>query len=366
MATHLSARLVWHDRCWDGCLCDAPRLNSSCIAHQHIRESRNDDLEERAAGTPLSTLDGWLPPCTRDTGAYAPRGFTLIHGDPLEFRKLPPAKEEIPPYSCCPSPYRRMREEYFQDVCRAENLTIRGPDTPRDRGWVYEPDRQLALLNHFWSRIEAGKSLIFYYCNQGNPLDENTPRIVVGIGRISEIGPQIYFGTRGDYTDDYPVWSRRITQDYPDQGVRIPYQEYLRANRSVDGILCRVPQSAMPAFSFVGEHVSDDVAVAILERAIQSVEQVRADGWIAGDWDRRLEWLNDALAEVWMGRGPFPGIGSVLQYLGFAKGTAYQRAVLAPMASRSLNPWEHVLAILDGRAEPDDDPYAPDLLAART
>jgi hypothetical protein len=36
MTTHLSARLAWHDRGWDGRVCDSPHLNSSCVVHQHI------------------------------------------------------------------------------------------------------------------------------------------------------------------------------------------------------------------------------------------------------------------------------------------------------------------------------------------
>ncbi|MBN1460255.1 MAG: AAA family ATPase [Armatimonadetes bacterium] len=365
MITHLSVRLAWHDRGWDGCVCDAPHLNAHCIVHQHIRDSRNDDKERGAAGTPLAELDGWLPPCSRDPAAYAARGFVIVHQDPLEFRKLPAVSEEIPPYSSCPAPYRWMREEFFQEVCEAEDLSIRGPDNPRNNGWVFEPDRQRELLRRFWGKIEPKSSLVFYYCNQGNPLDENTPRILVGVGRVAEVGPQLYFGTTPKYGDQYPVWSRRITQAYPGEGVRIPYQEYLRDGHPTEGIICRVPRSALLPFSYGGEHVSDDVAVAILERVIQCVERVSADGYVAGDWERCLAWLNDALAQAWSDRGPFPGAGSVLQYLGFSKGTSFQRTVLAPMAKRGENPWEHVLSILDGKVEPDAVAYRAGLLKAR-
>jgi hypothetical protein len=258
-----------------------------------------------------------------------------------------------------------MREEHFQEVCESEGLSIRGPDQPRENGWVYEPDRQRALLSHFWGKLERGKSLVFYYCNQGNPLDEKASRIIVGIGRIAEVGPQLYFGTNKKYQDQYPIWSRRITQDYPNQGVRLPYQEYIRQNLPTDKIICRVPRNAILPFSFGGEHVSDGDAVTILEAAIQCLDQVCQDKFVQGDWDARLTWLNDVLAEVWSGRGPFPGLGSVLQYLGFSQGTAYQRMVLAGMAKRRLNAWEHVLAILTGKVEPEDGPYKAGLLKAR-
>ena len=175
----------------------------------------DDRRERRFAGIALSELDGWLPPCSRDPAAYADRGFTIVHRDPLEFRQLPSISEDLPPYSSCPAPYRWMREEFFQEVCETEDLTIRGPDDTRGTGWVLEPDRQRPLLNRFWGKLEIHKSLVFYYCNHGNPLDENTPRIVVGVGRIADFGEQLYFGTTGKYQDQYPVWSRRVTQAYP-------------------------------------------------------------------------------------------------------------------------------------------------------
>ena len=365
MTTHLSARLAWHDRGWDGRVCDAPHLNAHCIVHKHIRDSRDDEKERRFAGTELSELDGWLPPCSRDPAAYAERGFVIVHQDPLEFRQLPSVSEDLTPYSSCPAPYRWMREEFFQEVCETEDLAIRGPDEARSNGWVFEPDRQRALLKRFWGKLEPHNSLIFYYCNHGNPLDENTRRIIVGVGRIVDLGPQLYFGTTRKYRDQYPVWSRRITQAYPDQGVRIPYQEYLRDGHPTENIICRVPRNALLPFSYGGEHVSDDVAVAILERVIQCVERVAADGHVSGDWERRLAWLNDALAEAWSGRGPFPGAGSVLQYLGFSKGTSFQRAVLTPMAKKAHNPWDYVLSVLEGRSDPDAGPYRVGLLRAR-
>ena len=313
----------------------------------------------------LSELNGWLPPCSRDPAAYADRGFVIVHRDPLEFRQLPSVSEDLPPYSSCPAPYRWMREEFFQEVCEAEDLTIRGSDEARSNGWVFEPDRQRALLERFWGKLEIRSSLIFYYCNHGNPLDENTPRIIVGVGRVADMGPQLYFGTIPKYQDQYPVWSRRITQAYPDQGVRIPYQEYLQHGHPTDNIVCRIPRNALLPFSYGGEHVSDDLAVGVLERVIQCVERVRADGHVAGDWERRLAWLNDALGEAWSGRGPFPGAGSVLQYLGFSKGTSFQRTVLTPMAKETENPWDYVLSILEGRTEPDAGSYRAGLLKAR-
>ena len=362
MTMHLSARLVWHDRGWDGRICDKPHQNAHCIVHKHIRESRDDKIERKSAGIALKNLDDWLPPCSLDAATYSDLGYVTKHRHP-GIPSLPLVSEEIPPYSSCPVPYRWMLEESFQEIREAEGLTIRESDQKRTSGWVKEPDRQRELLKHFWGKLDD-QSLVFYYCNHGNPLDENASHIVVGVGRIKEVGPQMYYGTTPEYQDPYPVWSRRITQAYPDQGVRIPYQEYLRKDLPTNNIICRIPRNAKLPFSYGGEHVSDDVAVAILERVIQCVEQVDKEKHIPGNWKRQLEWLNKVLAEAWNKRGPFPGTGSVLQYLGCTKGATFQRSVLVPMARNGENPWDYVLSILDGRTEPDQS-YRDGLTKAR-
>ena len=363
MTTHLSVRLTWHDSAWNSCICENPEKNVFCVLHQHIRESRDLESEIKNKGKPLSELSKDFPPCSRDTGAYGKQGYTIIHKDPLDHRNLPSCNEQLPPFTCCPSPYRWMREENLRSILESEMFELRPNDDNRKEGWVYEPDRQQKLLKQFWGKIEKGKSLVFYYLNNITPLSEQHSRILVGIGRVKNIGELMYFGKRPPkYTDDYPVWSRAVTQNYPEEGVRLPYQEYLNKNYDVEPILCPVPNSASAAFSFVGEHISDDIALSVVERFIQSVQRVKKDNYIHGDWDRQIKWLNDVLIELWKGRGPFPGIGSVLQYLDFPQGPAYHRFVLSKM---DTNIWEYVKEILDGEREPEQNSYREGLLKAR-
>lgn len=366
MTVHLSTRLVWHDRAWDGHVCDHPSKNAYCVVQQHIRDGRDDDREDGAAGLPLADLDGWQPPCSRDPIAFSPRGYTITHTDPLEFRQLPPVREDVPPYSVCPSPYRWMREENFRIICEDEKLDIRDSDTKdKEFGWVYEHDRQVELLRNFWGKLEKDKSLLFFYCNHGNPLDEGLNRILLGVSRISRIGPQLYFGKKlPKYPDQYPIWSRCVTHDFENQGFRLPYHEYLKAGHDPKGILCLVPEGAMMNFSYVAEHLGDDMAVGALERLIQSVQAVKDENKVHGEWDRHLVWLNDVLSEVWQNRGPFPGVGSVLQYLGCESGTAYQRQVLSPLGEKGENAWEALLAILEGRRKCEQQQYAKALAQA--
>jgi hypothetical protein len=61
---------------------------------------------------------------------------------------------------------------------------------------------------------------------------------------------------------------------------------------------------------------------------------------------------------------PVPGAGSVLQYLGFSKGTSFSELCWHQWQNGE-NSWDYVLSILEGRSEPDNGPYRVGLLKAR-
>jgi len=349
---HLSARLAWHDSGWNGCVCKFPHLNSACIANETIRDERDDEKERQFAGTHINQLQGWKPPCSRDILTYSSEGMRFSHSDPLHRSFLHPIEEEIDPYTVLPAPYRWLREENFRDICEAEDLSIRLSDNPeKERGWVYEPDRQVALLEHYWGKIKEGEgqALIFFYTKE-NPVDEDSPRLITGVGRLKKVGPQLFFeGTDSPQGHRYPIWTRTITQDYPNQGFRLPYQEYLRLEEDPNKIACYVPNSSILQFSFVSEHITDDQAVGILERLIQTVQVIDQDNKVHGPWKKNLEWLDRCLEDVWASRGPYPGIGPVLNYLGFPQGMAFHRIELRDFVIEGKDPWQYVKDILEDK-----------------
>jgi exodeoxyribonuclease V alpha subunit len=206
---------------------------------------------------------------------------------------------------------------------------------------------------------------VFFYCKDGHPFAEKLKRILVGVSRIAEIGSQLYFGSaEPNPTERYPIWSRRITHDFGSEGVRLPSQEYLRGGHDPANINCRIPDADTFNFSYVAKHVSDDVAVGALTRMLQSVQAVKDEGKVAGEWDAALKRLNDMLAEVWRNRGPFPGIGSVMEFLNCPSATAFQKQVLMPLLAKGQNPWEYTLAILEGRRKCEQKEYAKALAEA--
>jgi len=350
--SHLSVRLAWHDAGWNGCICNQPHLNSSCIVIENIREAKDNDFEQKVAGKDYSQLNGWLPPCCWTSSVYSPESFEYKHRDPLYRPFLTETPTTIPEYSCLPAPYKWMREEYFQDIIEKEDLIIRPSNVPeRDRGWVYEPDRQEQLLVNFWNKVkeDVGKALVFYYVKGTNPVDEEAVRLIVGVGRIKEVGPQWYFNGQDPDGKKYPIWTRIIKQNFPEEGFRLPYQEYIKLGKDPSPFACRVNESAIPEFLFVAEHVSDDTAIGVLEKLFQSVEYLKNDNQVDWDWEKQLDWLNQCLDDVWVNRGPYPGIGSVLHYLGCKQSAIFQKTVLSQKIRAMENPLNYTIAVLERR-----------------
>lgn len=344
---HLSSRLTWHDSGWNGCICEKPSENVYCMVHDYIRQSKDNDEEDDSAGESLDKLD-FQPPCARDPAAFSSKGFTIEHNDPLEWRKLPSVEENVPPYSWCTSGYGRMFS------------------SNNDSTWENDPVKQLEHLNEFWDPevIKKNHSLVFFYVNNANPMkDEPGTRILVGIGRIKEVGPQLYFGKKNKNDPDNPLWSRCVTQD-PKQLVRIPYQEYINEGLPTEKILCEIPDIAKPAFSYVAEHVSNDIAVAVLENAIKSIKVVIKDGRISGNWKESLRWLNQVLDECWKERGRYPGIGNVLRHLGYEDGTFFHMIILSPIIKEGKAPWEFTEALLKNPLIGKDKPYFDGIMTA--
>ena len=97
MATHLAARLVWHDRGWDGRICNAPKDNGWCIRYEWVREARDDQAEAQRCGKPVT--QDVLPPCQHDTNAFASSELLNV------IMKIDPGRQ--------PSPYPQRESVIF-------------------------------------------------------------------------------------------------------------------------------------------------------------------------------------------------------------------------------------------------------------
>jgi len=359
MSKHLSIRLPWHDRGWDGHVCDRPTANAYCAGEfglkaHGIRELKRPDTEEGMKGKPVHALpaDGYLPPCLRTVQVFGghrelpfehvPKGFLSSSGYPID-----PVAEKIPPYSAGTWPY--------DQVFRANGA---GSDVPAEFEHRYAPgEAQRNLAEFFDDRLTSRRSLAFFYLNYDNPLNsERRQYVLVGAAEIDAISPQLHWEDMDPElarTYGTMVWNRFVRHGYGDRrGTRLPYDRYLRAGRDASGILVEVSPDLSPHFKYVCRHFSDDEAAILLHELVEALERGKAEGAVDWDWDAQISWINTAIDRAWHDRGVFPGMGPVLEALGFRNATLYVERELVAKGVPDFR--EHVRArILDPSLEAD-------------
>jgi hypothetical protein len=385
---HLTQRVAWHDSAWNGTICTAPSANPYCIALEEIHKRRDDRLEDVHSGTSWSEVkdEKLFPPCIGESAGFMNeeewvRIFRHPYADLKKTRSthghLAPTPLAVPAYSTFAVPYAwmlRSEQERIED----HNPDSMPPDvdSPFASPWVFGRDRQLALLNLFFSQLEPKKALVVFYTKEGNPLGDWVNRLVVGIGRITNLAPSphLYQVEEGE---QFPMWDRLFSHSIrPDgkDGFLLPYHAYLAGTEDPEedirrqDLLREIALTPDPAhirsFSYVSELTSADVALAVLVRALDVVRTIRSHGIAAGPWAEREEWLNERIADSWETRGPFPGLGAALETIGLRLGTALvMELATSGRLAPTDDPWPLVDAMLRGEEPPPRDEYRHDLLA---
>jgi hypothetical protein len=336
---HVTIRVAWHDRAWDGAVCNHPTANAFCLALDRIREERDDAYEEAIAGRHWADLEGTAqPPCRQEAGAFmSAREWTRVIPHP--YQELIKARDthghlrstpvKVPRYSTFAVPFAWMTRRGQEDI--ANRLPGRLPDDrepPFNTAWVFGRQRQEALLNTFFDALTPSRSLVFFYTKEGQPISDGIRRLVVGVGRVTRVGPLLEY--KGEGTKPvYPMWDRLIYHSIRPDGVDgfvVPYHAYLAQTGDPDEDARRldllreiavVPEPAHTrVFSYFSEHASSDIALSMLVRCLESVRLIRQHGVADGPWDQREDWLNEQIAQTWVDRGAFPGLGSALEALG--------------------------------------------------
>ncbi len=161
-----------------------------------------------------------------------------------------------------------------------------------------------------------------------------------------------------------------------EDGFLLPYHDYLeptgdaaedaRRQRLLHEIAVPADPAHVRVFSYAAELAPADIALSTLVRCLESVRKIREHGIAKGPWERREEWLNQQIAQAWQDRGPFPGLGPVLEALGMRLGTALALELRSSgMVKADADPWPTVDAILRGKQKPPQPAYADDLKAIR-
>lgn len=386
---HLTARVAWHDFRWNGTVCRKPSCNSFCAALDRIREERDDAREDALAGKRWCALKpDDLPACKSESGAFMnedewSRRFVHPYAGIKKAEEthghLKPTLVKVPSYATFVVPFAWMLRSEQKAI--DERLPIPLPpdeDSPFASPWVFGRERQEAILKLFSSRLTPERSLVFFYCKEGQPLGDTISRLVMGVGRIATLAPPMAY----DVTKKKPthlMWDllvRHTIRPDGEDGFLLPYHDYLEPTGDAaedarrEQLLREIAVPADPAhvrvFSYAAELAPADIALSTLVRCLESVRKIREHGIAKGPWERREEWLNQQIAQAWQDRGPFPGLGPSLEALGMRLGTALALELRSSeMVKADADPWPTVDAILRGKQKPPQPAYADDLEAIR-
>lgn len=330
MATHLSLRLPWHDRGWDGHVCDNPTANVYCtgefglLAHE-IRQRKDPAEEEKIRGVPLRLIkEGtYTPPCVRTIqtfGGTHPLPFTHEPKEFLHTRsvRIPAIAEEVPPCTAGTWPYDRVfrRAEEAAEGTAAEFLER------------FPPAEAAQKIKEFFASFQPKRSIVFFYLNFDNPLNSERRRyVLVGAAELDAVSPQLAWERiDAEKARVYGnlVWNRLVTHGYDEgRGARLPYDLYLRKGLDAADVLVEVPDELSLHFKYVCRDFTDDEAVILLREMAAALDRGKAANAVAWEWDRQIAWVNRALDSVLKERGPFPGIAAALEALGFPKAILY-------------------------------------------
>ena len=348
MTTHITARLAWHADGWNGHVCKDPAANTFCVGQQSypgtmIGEQRDLAQEQKVCGQACSKLGKDVPPCMYSVNAFGQDRIHAFADTPEFFRKADRSADgvrrewEMPPSSCSIWPYEEMYKDEFR--------------LPRGG---YDPEKRWAAVRAFFSKIEAGKSLIFHYANFSNPFSEEDSKryVLIGVSRVKALGEELFYDECSQETiDRYGgfVWQRVVSSHYPDQGMRIPYHRYMDRPEVLEQILA---EPANPRVcKYAARHVSDDDALILVEQLLGVACRLQELGDDSENWGSRISWLQSVIAELWQGRGLYPGLPAVLDVIGFQ---AAIPGFVKAKAEEAVAIKDAVFAFLDGTAKAFD------------
>lgn len=344
---HITIRVPWHDSGWNGTVCKNPCGNTSCMVLPRIGTSRNDAHEFKFAGQSLEQMNvDDFPPCVDEHATFMakfPQIFTKKHPYRNSSADTHGHFEDTPyhvsPHAVAAVPFRWMlRAEVDGDtkkkiVGKAQQFSLgyqleREPRMNFGTQWVQEGNNQRVLLDTFFSALEPEASLVFFYAKR-TPLSEDPGRVIVGVGRVKQIGAPLEY----NYSKDAPtgalkgyLWERNIHHSIRlngDDGFLLPYHKLLdiaEKDSSIDLKACTAfsPEEAFEEYSYGSEILTQDSAIASLLSCEKALKAIRHH--IQGPWDQYLAWIDQEMNRLWQARGPFPGMGAALSAFNMVHG----------------------------------------------
>lgn len=342
MAQHLSIRIPWKDNGYAGLVCEKPCNNNACLRLANIAENRDDELEKRLAGCPISGHEQELP-CLSEGGAFMSaisHKKTTIHpykrNNSATHKHFLETELVYPPFTLPARPFgwtmlRKGNETDDANITRlAEMYNIaydknREPNLGFDTNWVQDATNQRAIFNSFYQNVTPHRSLVIPYAKQV-PFIEDAKRVVMGIGLVESITPPPEHNHTNEGKLRSILWETMIGHSIRDDrkdGFLLPYREMMEyAEKHPDFDMRSVTVFAeddyFDEFSYATEQLTYDAVISVLSQTIKALGIIKQ--CISGNWDDCIAWTNARLAEVWKDRGAFPGVGIMLYSMGFSAG----------------------------------------------
>lgn len=312
MTMHMSLRLAWHDKGWNGHICDNPCNNPYCVgAHSYpgdlIATKRDLNFESSHNGESAEKFPCEIA-CGLSINAFG-KETIQTKVDPPDWWGEGNADAVIltlPPATACTWCYEAM---YKKDVSTEAGSTQ-----------TYNYEKRFKNAQDYFSQFEEEKSLVFYYAGYSNPFSEGEEEnyVIVGVSRLKKIdGFHFYENTTEEIKQKYGggfAWQKPVTSNYPEEGFCIPYWKYIDNNELSERLVIK-PINRTP-FKYGSREVTNDDAIEVIHQLLETIDVLIEIGDDTEDWKKRKDWLNSVLNELWKARGPFPGMGSVLEALG--------------------------------------------------
>ena len=373
-------RVPWRSENWEGNICENPKLNDSCNKLKNIAINKDDKFEESHSSLSIEDLDqkDW-PACVSERGMFmVPFEYTrmikhpyanssrdshgnLTHG---HFKKTPFYNS---PYSAPAIPFRWMLKNKFKDYKFQDQFGLRLDENIEPKlsfysPWIQAKENQLELLNSFFNHIKEEESLCFFY-TKNVPFIDEPGRFIIGVGRVKKIFDQVEYEYSKDGLIKGMIWDRAIKHtirpDFED-GFILPYHEAIKfaeefpeKNFGPQDIVVFAPEDRNLEFSFVSEHVYNDSAIDVLISCKESL--IKTMNFLPGSWDKCIDWIDARLGELWVIRGPCPGLGAVLGAFGVKLSNFIAKAISDKVGDNE-DPWSYVEKVFEKPKK-----YLPDL-----
>lgn len=357
MAQHLSIRVPWKDNGYSGLVCNKPCYNNACLRLKNVADSRNDELEEKLAGCPIVGHETEIP-CLSEGGCFMSadtyskmtvhpykKGNSGTHGHFLETELI------YPPFTLPARPFgwtmlRKGNDRDDANIARlAERLGIdydsaREPDLPFITNWVQDATNQRAIFKTFYEDVQIGSSLVIPYAKQV-PFIDDAKRVVMGIGVVTSLKEP----PEHNHTDEGKLrsilWETMVGHSIREDrknGFLLPYREMMayaeeHPDFDMNTITVLAEDDYFEEFSYATEQLSYDAVISVLLQTIKALEIIKES--IPGNWNECITWTKNRLKEVWIDRGVFPGLGAMLNAVGFRRGEIIARELKAKITNLS-------------------------------